>query len=75
MLSGIVVALVSLSVAIALLKPVLLNAYGFSLTMQWLDVQQWGLLVFVVAVSVLFSLIPGWIAYRRSLQDGLTVKI
>ncbi len=51
------------------------NNYGIHLVLNPPDTQQ--LLIFLIAVllSILLSLIPGFIAYKRSLQDGLMVKI
>ena len=49
--------------------------YGFYLR-TWIPDLNDGLMLAVVAVlALLFSLIPGAIAYRRSLQDGLTVRV
>ena len=56
-------------------KPVLLDLYGFNLSLTGLDGQQWLLLGSVLILSCLFSLIPGLIAYKRSLQDGLMVRL
>ncbi len=56
-------------------KPVLLDLYGFNLSLTSLDGQQWLLLSLVLMLSCLFSLIPGLIAYKRSLQDGLMVRL
>ena len=42
----------------------------------WLpQTTDWLLLSLIVGLAALFSTLPAWIAYRRSLQDGLTVKI
>ena len=56
-------------------QPILLDLYGFNLIMKGLDIQQWILLFSVLLISSLFSLVPGFIAYKRSLQDGLTVRL
>lgn len=39
------------------------------------DAEALSLLAMVAALAVVFSLLPGAIAYRRSLQDGLTVRV
>jgi len=36
---------------------------------------EWLLLVVVLALGSLAGCIPGWIAYRRSLADGLQVRL
>jgi putative ABC transport system permease protein len=56
-------------------RPWVVAEYGFYLR-TWLPDLNDGLMLAVVAVlALLFSLIPGAIAYRRSLQDGLTVRV
>ena len=56
-------------------QPWVASEYGLYLNHwlpQWSD---WMLLGIVVLLATLFSILPGWIAYRRSLQDGLTVRV
>lgn len=56
-------------------RPWVVAEYGFYLR-TWIPDLNDGLMLAVVAVlALLFSLIPGAIAYRRSLQDGLTVRV
>lgn len=56
-------------------RPWVMSEYGFHLP-WWLPSAHDGLLLAVIAgLALLFSLIPGAIAYRRSLQDGLTVRV
>lgn len=64
-----------LFILLQIAQPILLDIYGFNLSLTGLDVQQWGLLSLVLIGSSLLSLIPGFIAYKRSLQDGLMVRL
>ncbi|MEZ5449088.1 MAG: FtsX-like permease family protein, partial [Thiolinea sp.] len=65
--------LVGLGVQLA--RPWVAAEYGLQLR-SWLpQAADGGLLLLVVGLAVIFSAIPGLIAYRRSLQDGLTVRI
>jgi putative ABC transport system permease protein len=57
-----------------ILKPILLDQYGFSINIVWLDPEQMIIVLFIFIIGLLFSLIPGIIAYKNSLQDGLTLK-
>jgi putative ABC transport system permease protein len=50
-------------------------SYGLYLTIGFLDLQQWFILFMAMLLGVIFSLLPAWLAYRYSLQDGLMVKI
>lgn len=56
-------------------QPLLLESYGINIAITWPDAQQWILFAIVLLLGVLVSLIPGFIAYRRSLQDGLAIKV
>ncbi len=56
-------------------QSLLLDWYGVNISLSLPDAQQWLLFAVVLLLSILASLIPGLIAYRRSLQDGLAVKV
>lgn len=56
-------------------RPWVMAEYGFYLRTWLPDSADMLMLAVVAGLAVLFSLIPGWIAYRRSLQDGLTVRV
>jgi len=60
---------------LAVSKPIILNWIGISLQISPLDVQQWLIVLVIVGIALLSSLIPGLIAYRRSLQDGLMIRV
>ncbi len=56
-------------------QPWIADAYGLYLNYWLPQSADWLLLALVILLAMLFSIIPGWIAYKRSLQDGLTVKV
>ena len=58
-----------------LIRPFLLQNYGFSVTPALPDAGQALLFLAIIGLGLLVSLLPGLIAYRRSLQDGLSLKI
>ncbi len=74
MVMALIVAVAMLYGLILIFKPLLLDHYGLYITVTALDLSQWMMVAGALAVGLLFSLIPGWIAYRRSLQDGLQLK-
>ena len=49
--------------------------FGVNISMGWLDPTQWLILLGVILGATLISLIPGYIAYRRSIQDGLAIRV
>lgn len=65
--------LVALVVLIA--QPWVIAEYGLYLSAWWPQLSDWLLLLLVIGLALVFSILPGWIASRRSLQDGLTVRI
>lgn len=60
---------------LVLTQPLLVEAYGVNIAITLPDAQQWLLCAVMLVLGVLVSLVPGWIAYRRSLQDGLAMKV
>jgi putative ABC transport system permease protein len=65
--------LVALLVQIA--RPWVIAEYGLYLHSWWPQLTDWLLLLLVIGLALIFSTLPAWIASRRSLQDGLTVRI
>ena len=58
-----------------LIQPLLMATYGFYWQFSLLDIEQWSILGLALLLGILLSLLPGWIAYRYSLQDGLIIRI
>ena len=56
-------------------KPLLVSYYGIHINILPPDLQQWAIIGGALLLGLLFSLLPGLIAYRRSLQDGLVLKV
>ena len=73
--AGCVLGVAMLYGLIAAARPVVARRFGIDLAATWLDATQLGILGGVIAAAVLVSLIPGFIAYRRSIQDGLALKV
>lgn len=72
---GIVLGILLLAALLLSINPLLSEWYGLTMQLRWPDWQQWILLAVVLFLSMLISLIPGFIAYRHSLQDGLTLRL
>ena len=56
-------------------QPLLVSLYGIHINIMFPDMQQWFIIGGALLLGLLFSLLPGLIAYRRSLQDGLVLKV
>lgn len=72
---GIALGIVLLYVLLFSLQPVITEWLGVSLAISGLDSAQGLVIGGILVLALLISLIPGVIAYRRSLQDGLTIRI
>ncbi|MCP3974048.1 MAG: FtsX-like permease family protein [bacterium] len=56
-------------------RPIVTRRFGVNIAITWLDATQIGIMAGVVIGAVLVALIPGFVAYRRSIQDGLALKV
>lgn len=74
-LLGIGLGIVLLSALLVVAQPWILAEYGFYLKLWLPTLSEVLLLAALLGGAMLFSLLPGWVAYRRSLQDGLTVRV
>ena len=74
-LAGCLAGIVMLYLLLFLGRPLLGELYGIHIAITLPDLGQWGLVGMALVLGVLVSFIPGIIAYRRSLQDGLAIKI
>lgn len=74
-IAGCILGMLSLLVLVSLAKPWVIEQYGLYLN-AWVPSSSDLVLISSVAIlAIFFSFIPAVIAYRRSLQDGLTVRV
>jgi putative ABC transport system permease protein len=73
--AGCVLGMGLLYLLLIALNPVLVQEYGINIAVTPPDIGQWGLIVLAILLGAIASLVPGFIAYRRSLQDGLAIKV
>ncbi len=60
---------------LVLARPMVARRTGIDLAITWLDSTQLTIMFGVILSAVVVSLVPGVIAYRRSIQDGLALKV
>ncbi|MCP4075278.1 MAG: FtsX-like permease family protein [Gammaproteobacteria bacterium] len=72
---GILMGVILLYSMLIAVNPLIVDWIGISLQITFLDWQQLTLLAVILVVAILISLIPGIIAYRHSLQDGLMLRL
>jgi putative ABC transport system permease protein len=75
MVMSIMLGLILLYGLLLITKPLLIESIGISLQIGWLDWAQISIIAVITLIALMISLIPGMIAYRRSLQDGLMIRI
>lgn len=73
--AGCLLGVVLLYAGLYLLRPMLELHYGVYIGIQWPDGQQLAVMAAAIVLGTVMSLLPGWMAHRRSLQDGLSVRI
>jgi putative ABC transport system permease protein len=73
-MAGIGVGLVVAYVAQWLAAPFLLDKLGIYLNLNWPTLWQWGILGAIWLAGLLVALIPAFLAYRRTLADGMQVR-
>ncbi len=72
---GILVGIGGLYLLLSVLNPVVTDWVGITLQIKLLDDEQGLLILVIIGLALLISLIPGLIAYRKSLQDGLMPRL
>jgi len=73
--AGCVAGVAMLYALFAIARPVVSRRFGVDLGFSWLDPTQLTIMAAVILAAVLVGLIPGFVAYRRSIQDGLGVQV
>ncbi|MBM5025469.1 ABC transporter permease [Vibrio parahaemolyticus] len=73
--AGIVTGVLGLYAILALLQPLIQQHYGINLTLSTLSAYEWMLLSFVQCAGIVIGFIPAFRAYRKSLSDGMTIRI
>ena len=74
-LGGCVLGVIASYVVQIIAQPILVQLYGIHIHILFPDAEQWAIIGGAILLGLFFSLLPGLIAYRRSLQDGLTLKV
>ncbi len=74
-LAGIALGLVILYGLMLIARPLLESQWGLMLTLGLPTAREAVLLLLVFMVGLLSGLLPAWLAYHRSLADGLTVRL
>ena len=72
---GCLLGLVLLYSAMVILQPVVETQLGLFIPIDMPQLREWLILGLVLASGALASIIPALLAYRRSLADGMTVRI
>lgn len=74
-LAGLIVGMLLFYAAIAAAAPLLADEFGLRMGLDMPSLREWGVLLTVGAFGTLASLFPAIRVYRRTLADGLTLRI
>ncbi len=73
--AGVVVGMALLHGAVAIVRPVLESRYGVFLSGNRVTAFELLIGTIVIAAALLTGALPAWRAYRKTLADGLTIRV
>ena len=71
---GILLGVLFLYITLVIMNPILHNAFGLSIELMPPTVFQWKLMLAIFLGGLLVALLPAINAYKKTLQDGLTIR-
>ncbi|MFK7815169.1 MAG: ABC transporter permease [Gammaproteobacteria bacterium] len=71
---GILLGLIILYASLALINPILFNTYGLNIELHSPTKFQWLILLTIIISGLIAAIFPAISAYRKTLQDGLTIR-
>lgn len=74
-LLGIIFGMAILYLSILLLNPLLYQSFGIGIELMLPTLFQWQLLFIILVSGFIIALVPARNAYRKTLQDGLTIRV
>lgn len=73
--AGILVGVVGLYTLLAIAQPLIQQWYGINIQLSVISAYEWALLGLVQLAGIIIGVIPAVSAYRKSLADGMTIRI
>lgn len=74
-LCGILAGVTGMYLLLALIQPLAQQAYGINIELTALSAHEWTLLGLVQISGAIIGFVPAFSAYRKSLADGMTIRI
>ncbi|MDV7105647.1 ABC transporter permease [Vibrio sp. TH_r3] len=72
---GILAGTLGLYSLLAIAQPIIQQMYGINIELSLLSSHEWMLLALVQLAGIIIGFIPALSAYRKSLSDGMTIRI
>lgn len=73
--AGVVLGVLLMYLTLLVLHGYLASRWGLNLSLGWPRGEEWLLMASVLLAGLCAGCVPAWIAYRRSLADGLRVRL
>jgi putative ABC transport system permease protein len=72
-LSGIIVGVVAMHIALLMGKPIIASKLGLVIQVGWFSLNEFILLLLIFVLGGLIGFVPAWRSYKNSMADGLMV--
>ena len=73
--TGCLIGIAIIFLILTFLKPILVSQYGLFISLNPINIYILSIIGFIICVAAVLGLIPSFVAYKRSLKDGLSIKI
>lgn len=74
-LLGVLLGVLITYLLLFIFQPLIEQRFGLYIPIYALSLKEYGMIGFVLLFSIVLGLVPAWQAYRKTLQDGLTIKV
>jgi putative ABC transport system permease protein len=71
---GCILGLIMVYIGLVILQPLIESSLGLFVPIKFPELSEWLLLLLVIGGATVAGLIPAFLAYRRSVADGMTVR-
>ena len=74
-ITAVALACTLLYTALIFARPILQSRFGLHLEITALSAEEWTMVGIILGAGLLVGFLPAWMCYRKSLADGLSIKL